>query len=700
MDDLLAQAEGELTRNPRLALELAKTAWQNLAAAGTPDQLLACRICLGWSHHYLSLAGEAAVHFNDALDAAVRQNSVVYEIQARLGLGAVFRQLGRFDTALDHLSQAWRLAEASGDELGELKASITIAEVHLALERPQDALEGLSRARDKIKDTDRRAGLVDILLSLGQTFLSLKRSTEALEQLSRALVMSKDEGNRIGEARALTLIGLVYRDQGELEIAEEYHLECLKICQAVDHRWGQLDAYLSLGDLHALRGFREVARKYFSKVVDLARALDAQSYLVRADLKMAALWETEGNLAQALAATREALDLERRIKADEASRNVRSLLDQFQAEQSRNQAELLRLKSNRLEEESQELKKALDSLRVISELGRRITSSLTVAGLFQTLYDSLSQLFDLPAFGLALYDPLDGTMRYPFRIETGVRGIPGPRKPMGLTLAGWALRHKTTILLQDLHLEGGRYLDNATFEEFKRDSQFRAAVFLPLYAGEDPIGALTIQHPRPGAFTTVHSGFLETLSGYVVVALTNALSHRKVRRLNKQILRLAHYDPLTGLANRRLLSDYLKRTVALSARRNRRFALFFLDLDGFKPVNDTLGHAAGDFVLSRLGKRLSAALRDSDLVARVGGDEFVALALEVEDRPSIEAIAEKLAKAITEPLVWEGKTLSLGVSIGIAVYPESATDADSLLNRADAAMYKIKHGGKNSWGFA
>lgn len=698
--DLLNQAEAELTRNPRLALDLGLSAWARLGPEGQPSQTLACRLCLGWCNYYLSLAGEAAVHFNDALDASVQQGLISYEIRARTGLGAVFRQLGRFETALDHLGQAWRLAESLGDDLGEMRAGITIGEVYLALERPQDALECLARAREQALGSQHRAELVDILLSLGQTFLTLKRNDEALEQLSRALVLAKDVGNRIAEARALTLMGLLYRDAGEFDISEEYHLECLKICQEVDHPWGQLDAYGNLGDLHALRGFRDIALRHFEKVEILARRLDAKSHLVRADLKIAELWERSGDLGKALEITRRALELERALKAEEGSRNLRSLLDQFQAAQSRNQTALLRVKSEKLEAESLELKKALDSLRVISELGRRITSSLTVSGLFQTLYESLSQLFDLPAFGLALYDPLDGTIRYPFRIRDGARIDPIGRRPMGLTLAGWALRHRTTILIADLEQEGGRYLDPATFEELKQASTFRSAVYLPLYAGEDAIGTVSIQHPRTGAFDHVHSSFLETLSGYIVVALTNALSHRKVRRLNRQILKLAHYDPLTGLANRRLLSEYLKRTVALSQRRKGRFALFFLDLDGFKPVNDQWGHAAGDFVLSRIGKRLSATLRDSDLVARVGGDEFVALTLEVGEKPSIEAIAAKLTTAITEPLVWEGKTLQLGVSIGIAVYPDDAADADSLLNRADTAMYKIKHGSKNSWGFA
>ena len=698
--DLLLRAEEELTRNPHRALELGREAWGRMGPEAKPEQLLACRLCLGWSHFYLSLAGEAAVHFNDALDGALRLGLVAFETQARIGLGSVFRQLGRFDTALDHLGQAWRLAEATGDEVGEMKAGIAIGEVNLALERPEDALECFFRARTLAQGSKRKAELVDVLLSLGQTFQTLKRNDEALEQLSRALVLSKEVRNLIGEARSLTLIGLLYRDAGDLDISEEYHLECLKICQTVDHPWGQLEAYYNLGDLHALRGMREVALKYFEKCTALALSLDAKSHLVRTDLRTAEMWELAGDLTQALAATRRALVLERNLKAEESSRNMRTLLDQFQAEQSRNQAELLRLKSEKLEAESKELKKALDSLRVISELGRRITSSLTITDLFQTLYDSLSQLFELPAFGLSLYDPSDGTMRYPFRIEAGRRIGGMQRKPMGLTLAGWALRHHTTVLLSDVAKEASRYLDETAAAETVAHSAFQSAVFLPLFDGDTPIGVVTIQHPRAGAFDEVHLRFLETLSGFIVVALKNALSHRKVRRLNRQILRLAQFDPLTGLANRRLLNDYLKRTIALSQRRHRRFALFFLDLDGFKPVNDAWGHEAGDFVLSRLGQRLSAVLRDSDLVARVGGDEFVALALEVDQRPSIVAIAEKLSAAVTEPFEWEGKSLQLGVSIGIAVFPDTAADADSLMRLADAAMYEVKRSGRNTWAFA
>jgi diguanylate cyclase (GGDEF)-like protein len=697
--ELLARAKEELTRNPRQALQWGLQAWEEMGTTSSPGQIAECRLCLGNAHYFLSQAAEAVVEYGEALAVAREAGITAVQIGAYLGLGTSYRLLGRNDSALDHLGQAWKLAEAHNDELGEMQASIAIGEVYLALERPHEALDYFFRARTRVQGSPRRAELIEILLSLGQTFQTLKRNDEALEQLSRALVLAKEAGNRVSESRALNLIGLLYRDAGELDISEEYYLECLKICQTIDHPWGQLNAYFNLGDLHALRGFRDVAFKHFEKCAALATALEAQSERVKIDLRLAELWEGTGDLSKALEATRRALALERALTAEEASRNLHTLLDHLHAEQSRAQAELLRVRSEKLEAEGKELKKALDSLRVIAELGRRITSSLTIAGLFQTLYESLVQLFELPAVGLALFDSRDDTMRYPLRMENGKRIASLGRRPVGNSLSGWSLRNRATTLISDIEKEAERYLDHTAAQEHIRAQTFRSAVFLPLYAGEDPIGVFTIQSPRVGAYDEVHSRFLETLGGFIVVALRNALSHRKVRRLNRQILRLAHYDPLTGLANRRLLADYLKRTIALAQRRKQKFALFFLDLDGFKPINDEWGHEAGDRVLADLGKRLSGVLRDSDLVARVGGDEFVALALGVDSRESIEAIADKLEEAVTLPFLWEEREIHLGASIGISVYPDSATDADSLMSRADSAMYRIKRSGKNAWGF-
>ena len=169
------------------------------------------------------------------------------------------------------------------------------------------------------------------------------------------------------------------------------------------------------------------------------------------------------------------------------------------------------------------------------------------------------------------------------------------------------------------------------------------------------------------------------------------------RRL--QMLHLAEHDALTDLPNRLLLNDRLARSIALSRRYGRRLAVLFLDCDRFKHINDTLGHAIGDQVLRSIAKRLTTCVRESDTVSRHGGDEFLILLSEVDQPEDAEAIAEKIVKSIAEPHLIAGHELSLTASVGIALYPEDGQDAQSLIMRADTAMYHAKNTGRNRVGF-
>ena len=169
------------------------------------------------------------------------------------------------------------------------------------------------------------------------------------------------------------------------------------------------------------------------------------------------------------------------------------------------------------------------------------------------------------------------------------------------------------------------------------------------------------------------------------------------RRL--QMLHLAEHDALTDLPNRLLLNDRLARSIALARRYGRRLAVLFLDCDRFKHVNDTLGHAIGDQVLRSVAKRLSTCVRESDTVSRHGGDEFLILLSEIDQPEDAEAIAQKIVTSIAEPHLIAGHELQLTASVGIALYPEDGQDAQSLVMRADTAMYYAKNTGRNRVGF-
>lgn len=165
----------------------------------------------------------------------------------------------------------------------------------------------------------------------------------------------------------------------------------------------------------------------------------------------------------------------------------------------------------------------------------------------------------------------------------------------------------------------------------------------------------------------------------------------------ERIEHMAHYDTLTGLPNRALFYDRLRQALSLAKRNRGGLTLLYMDLDGFKKVNDTLGHHAGDLLLIKVAERLSRCVRESDTVSRLGGDEFTIILNETHKHKNIEGVAQKIIEAISAPFDIESNEVCIGISIGIARYAEEACTEDELLNCADQGMYEAKSAGKNTY---
>lgn len=171
------------------------------------------------------------------------------------------------------------------------------------------------------------------------------------------------------------------------------------------------------------------------------------------------------------------------------------------------------------------------------------------------------------------------------------------------------------------------------------------------------------------------------------------------KRMEEHIKYLANHDQLTGLPNRYLLPDRMKQISHLARRNSKQFAVFFLDLDNFKTINDTLGHDAGDTVLKKTATRLKKVIRTSDTVARIGGDEFAAILYDIYATNDIAGMAQKMIEMINAPIMIKDQECHVGVSIGISIYPDDSDNPEKLINYADIAMYKAKEKGKNLYCF-
>ncbi len=173
------------------------------------------------------------------------------------------------------------------------------------------------------------------------------------------------------------------------------------------------------------------------------------------------------------------------------------------------------------------------------------------------------------------------------------------------------------------------------------------------------------------------------------------LLHENARNAATTLEILAQQDPLTGLANRRLLTKRISAAMANARRTKGAMALIYLDLDGFKEVNDNFGHGVGDALLVLVARRLESVVREEDTVARVGGDEFMIALWHVANAADVAVVASKVVEVIAVPYDIEERTILITTSVGVGVYPTNGEDSDTLMQSADKALYAAKHAGKN-----
>lgn len=216
-------------------------------------------------------------------------------------------------------------------------------------------------------------------------------------------------------------------------------------------------------------------------------------------------------------------------------------------------------------------------------------------------------------------------------------------------------------------------------------------VIVPVMTLHEPIGAFI----AVGGTRNRDLSDAQLLSG-IGVALGLSLENL---RQQETILHLAYHDALTGLPNRTLFEDRLSLTLVQARRKGQAVGVMFLDLDRFKVVNDTVGHALGDRVLQGVANRLTELVREGDTVARVGGDEFTVLMPELARAEDAIEVAKRILQSLKEPWTLNGRQFTVTASIGVALCPAGAGDVDSLLSRADTAMYQAKEAGRDSYSF-
>lgn len=229
------------------------------------------------------------------------------------------------------------------------------------------------------------------------------------------------------------------------------------------------------------------------------------------------------------------------------------------------------------------------------------------------------------------------------------------------------------------------------FEREGRLHEIKMTLSVPIVVNGVLRGYLNLDNfEHHDAFDDRAQAIAEALAAQVGVALQRLTLEHDLNQERARYELLASHDALTGLPNRRLFQDRLDLALSRAQRRDKRVALLFIDLDGFKAVNDSYGHDIGDELLSALATRLQETVRGEDTVARFGGDEFIVLLSEIADVGDAVAVAEKVLLRLRAPFDLRGQDVRVGASVGVAVFPDHAADSGGLMKSADTAMYRVK----------
>ena len=294
---------------------------------------------------------------------------------------------------------------------------------------------------------------------------------------------------------------------------------------------------------------------------------------------------------------------------------------------------------------------------------------------FDALTRVAAHAFDTPAAVVGLMDA--GRLWFKSRL-----GVDEPQLDRQIAFCAYAImKPEKTLIVEDLKSDP-RFEDNPLVTQ-PPNLRFYAGAPIVARSGH-ALGTIAIADIKPRSFSTAQSGVLRDLSTLVMTVLES-------RRRAMQLARLAMTDYLTGLANRAEFDKTLEAEMAHATRTAETFSVLYLDLDGFKLVNDSFGHAAGDEVLCEVARRLSQQVRAEDELARFGGDEFGVI-LRDASQDSAHKLAERIAEAVSEPIMLSsGAMTAVGVSVGIATYADAIDTAAALLAEADRDLYQAKH---------
>ena len=698
-------------RKPLHSLALSEEAFEMAMHDGNEKAVVKSLLHIGRS---LWLTGElekALEKLIDGLTRVRRINELEYEVEFLNALGNVNVYLKIYDRALEYYGQALNLATAI--KYDKLIAGLlnNIGEIHYRL---HDYLISLKYYEDSLSKFERQKETASItvpLINLGAVYLALENYDEAEKYLRRSLQISEEKKDGLREVGCLHFLGRLAYKRGNLKEAIDFFEKCLRVNREVGDVFLEVELYIDY--YYVERDSQELEKgiSYLYKSLELAERIKEKDYLIQISSLLASSYEILGDVDKTILYFKKYHDQTKEVTSLEQESKLRGIAIQLKAEESQRKNKAFEILTEQLERKTQELSRSYSQMKIISEIGQSITSTLNVKKVFRRIYESINSLMDATVLGIGIYDKQKDVIEYKLYIEEGetapVFDIPLSSKS---SWAVWCFKNKQEIMINDTEEEYSNYIEAMT----NTYGALRPSIiFCPLILEEEIIGVVTVQSKEKHAYDQHALESIRALVSYIVIALNNAETSEKLAEeiairkqsqvelveLNNKLVKISELDGLTEIPNRRRFDQLFNEEWERAKRDQLPLSVILVDVDQFKEYNDHYGHQEGDQVLCDVAKALqNVPKRGTDFVARYGGDEFVAVLPNTDEQGAI-MVAEKMISNIVALKInhqYSKVTNHITLTIGAAtITPKLEMDREGLIRMADKALYRAKDKGRN-----
>jgi len=652
------------------------------------------RFYRAWCYLYLS-------RFEEAL-AILSEQAILYEndqlsennIKVLNALGVAYTNLGDSAKAFFYYSRSLKLSRKADLIDRELSVLNNLGTYYLnnndygkALTHYLELLE-----KSEIHDDSREFRAV-VLSNAGSCYYELGEMKKAEQVYQKSLSLAREIKSRNSEASVLFNLGQIRDKIGQSEEAQHYLDRALQTCLDIGNKTLECSINLYLGE-------RNQDIQFFEKALDLSSEINNKQSYLDSCVKLSNFHEKNENFTEAYRFLKEALRVEKELNNQATAKKIHNMELEYEIEKNRKNAEFFK-------SENRELKESLNWMTLLNQVTKETFSTLDTDSILSNVFKSINRLMDVTHFHIALHRTGENKIVAIKAYENGKEIEPfsfndSPKE----SFAGWAIFHKREILVNDIEAEYEKYLDKLTV--YGKKPLAKSILTVPVFLRDNEVGALAILSNNRNAYSEEHVQFLKSLATFLSIAIENARNYEKVIELNSIISRekdeleaanikiteLATHDNLTGLINRRVLFEILEASMKQARRRGEILAILFIDLDDFKPINDTYGHSMGDKVLKEVARRLQCSVRSTDSVSRIGGDEFLILLNPIKSRNEALFVCEKILANMGRVMNIDEENFSIDMSIGVSLFSGDSISAEQLIINADSAMYVVKKGNK------